>query len=547
VAALSNRPGVDPARLAHHAAAAGDDDVLARAATEACLLAVERAAFGEAVRQGEQALSVAQLLDLDRRAVLAESLGSALSALDRSDEAIALFEDAAAYWRARGASGREAAVLLLMSSALGNTALVQQSVAVVQQAVELLEREPPGADLARAYTSRASAYMLARQRDLAVEWGAKAIALARELDDRRTLARALIQTGIADVMDARFEGLAAVAEGIEIGRTEGWPAVVALGLLQIGSGCGEMRRYADAVPALVEGADHCERHHLESYRRYILAWLARCRFDLGQWDEAEATARGAASRSIGIARFVAVNTLGWLRTRRGDEDAWPLLDEALEIARRSGHLQRLWPVAVARAEAGSLAGDLEPHAPLLEEVLDLAVDRRHGVAAGEVGLWLARAGRISGAPDVAVDPFARWIDGDHLGAAADFRRMGCPYEAASALVDAGDTPSLREALATFTRLGAAPMVESAASRLRARGARVPSSRALDGDTAGLSPREHEVLKLVAAGFTNPQIAASLYISRKTAEHHVSSILVKLGVGSRTEAAAAAVRLGVTAE
>ena len=51
-----------------------------------------------------------------------------------------------------------------------------------------------------------------------------------------------------------------------------------------------------------------------------------------------------------------------------------------------------------------------------------------------------------------------------------------------------------------------------------------------------------MLRLVAAGFTNPQIAAALYISRKTAEHHVSSILVKLGVSSRTEAATAAVRL-----
>ena len=53
-----------------------------------------------------------------------------------------------------------------------------------------------------------------------------------------------------------------------------------------------------------------------------------------------------------------------------------------------------------------------------------------------------------------------------------------------------------------------------------------------------------MLELVAVGFTNPQIAASLYISRKTAEHHVSSILVKLGATTRTEAAAAAVRRGL---
>jgi DNA-binding NarL/FixJ family response regulator len=59
----------------------------------------------------------------------------------------------------------------------------------------------------------------------------------------------------------------------------------------------------------------------------------------------------------------------------------------------------------------------------------------------------------------------------------------------------------------------------------------------------LSSREREVLRLVAAGQTNPQIAAALYISRKTAEHHVSNILTKLGVATRTEAAALHIRSG----
>ena len=68
------------------------------------------------------------------------------------------------------------------------------------------------------------------------------------------LGRALIETGIADVMDGRFEGLDRVRDGIELGRRRtDCRVVVAAGLAQIGSGCGEMRRYDDAVPALVEG------------------------------------------------------------------------------------------------------------------------------------------------------------------------------------------------------------------------------------------------------------------------------------------------------
>ena len=173
------------------------------------------------------------------------------------------------------------------------------------------------------------------------------------------------------------------------------------------------------------------------------------------------------------------------------------------------------------------------------------------MAIGEIGYWLRQAG---GAADVdvrgAAGPFAHSLADDHLGAAAAFRRMGCPYEAARELAATGDVASLREALATFRRLGAAPAAAAVASQLRALGARVPARRASRADAPGpqrpgdLSEREVEVLRLVAAGFSNPQIATSLYISRKTAEHHVSNILAKLGVTTRTEAAAAAVRLGV---
>ncbi|MFI5083077.1 MAG: response regulator transcription factor [Streptosporangiales bacterium] len=62
---------------------------------------------------------------------------------------------------------------------------------------------------------------------------------------------------------------------------------------------------------------------------------------------------------------------------------------------------------------------------------------------------------------------------------------------------------------------------------------------------GLTEREREILVLLAAGRSNPQIAETLFISPKTASVHVSNILAKLGVASRVEAAAVAHRLGVT--
>jgi DNA-binding CsgD family transcriptional regulator/tetratricopeptide (TPR) repeat protein len=549
VLALSARPGADPARIAHHAAECGDEGAIATWSRLACADAVARTAHREAVRHGERALRGVVHLRADDIAELRTNLARAMVALSRGDDAELLARQAAEHWRVVGDDAREAAALIAVSAALGEMGRMEASLTPLRRAIELLERHQPGADLAEAYVRMASTHMLARERDEAVVWGQRAIDLATALGDAMLLGRAVIQHGTADLMVGRPEGLAHIRQGIEIGERHQLPAVVAIGHLQIGSGCGEMRRYDVAVPALEAGIAISAEHHLESFRRYQSAWLARCRFDLGQWDDAAALAReSVAGRTSLIARFVALNTMGWLRARRGDDDVWPLLDESLDIARHIAHLQRLWPVAVARAEAGWLAGALQPHVPLLREVLALAQRRRHALAVGEIGLWLWRAGAIDAAPPDAAEPFAGWMSGDHLGAAAAFRRMGNAYEAASALADTNDTASMRAAWATFDRLGAEPHARLVATALDERGVRISRSERVRAkgptNVAGLTGREVEVLRLVAAGFSNPQIGAALFISRKTAEHHVSNILIKLGASGRAEAAAAAVRSGV---
>jgi DNA-binding NarL/FixJ family response regulator len=69
-------------------------------------------------------------------------------------------------------------------------------------------------------------------------------------------------------------------------------------------------------------------------------------------------------------------------------------------------------------------------------------------------------------------------------------------------------------------------------------------RATSGNPAGLTDRELEVLALLAEGLRNPDIADRLVVSARTVDHHVSSILGKLGARTRGEAAAAAIRLGL---
>jgi DNA-binding CsgD family transcriptional regulator len=149
-------------------------------------------------------------------------------------------------------------------------------------------------------------------------------------------------------------------------------------------------------------------------------------------------------------------------------------------------------------------------------------------------------------------------------AVAAWERLGQPYRAAyagyrqaEAILAAGDRDSaataLRRAAAISGRLGARPLdreIQALARRARLElappvGAAAPAAGvSAPAAQLGLTPREAEVLALVAAGRSNRQIAQALFISPKTASVHVSNILAKLGVAGRVEAAAVAHRLGL---
>jgi DNA-binding NarL/FixJ family response regulator len=141
---------------------------------------------------------------------------------------------------------------------------------------------------------------------------------------------------------------------------------------------------------------------------------------------------------------------------------------------------------------------------------------------------------------VAAPPYAALLAGRWQEAAALWEALGCRYDAAMARAEMPDADSLRAALAALDELGARADADRAANRLR--GLRIPVPRRPRRTTAanpsGLTDRELQVLELLRAGLTNTEIAGRMFISAKTAEHHVSAILTKLGVESRTEAAQA---------
>jgi DNA-binding CsgD family transcriptional regulator len=243
--------------------------------------------------------------------------------------------------------------------------------------------------------------------------------------------------------------------------------------------------------------------------------------------------------------MAALSVLGLLRARRGDPDPWGPLDEALTLA--GPELQRLEPVAVARVEAAWLSGDRDRVIAEADRVEPVARAANAGWVLGELAVWRRRAGAPAVPCPEAAAPFALELAGCHDEAAATWTALGCPYEAALARAGADDEDAQRQGLEELQALGATATAGLIARELRRRGAthvpRGPRPTTRE-NPARLTARELEVLELLADGLRNRDIAERLFVSTKTVAHHVAAIMSKLGVRSRGEAVAQALRDGL---
>ncbi len=551
LAALRNRPDAVQlaARLAHHAEAAGDNEAVLAYAPAAARQAAALKAHREAVSQYTRALRCAGGMPPAPRAELLEALAYQCYLTDRHDEAVVAWAQALELRRALGDPLREGDILRWLSRPLWYLGRHAEAEASVRSALRVLEPLPPGAELGWAYSDLARLHMTARQSAAAIDWGEQAAALGERLGDTALRSHALNNVGCARLQNGDERGWVQLDRSLELalagnheehaGRAYANLSTRALASLQL----DRAARYLD------EGLAYAIDHDVQTYYLCMLGSRPYQLLRQGRWSEATDVATLLLARPAlsPLYRIEGLVALGRIRARRGDPEVAAVLDEALRLATPIGGVW-LATVQAARAEAAWLAGDAARAADEARGAFDEAIEHNDRWLAGELALALWRAGRLNALPPAAAEPYALQIAGQWRAAAAQWQAFGCPYDAAQALVD-GDEPALREALATFERLGARAASGMAARRLRALGVRgVPRGprSATRANVAGLTAREVEIWSLLGEERRNAEIAERLFLSPRTVDHHVSSILTKLGVRSRAEAARCARERGAPA-
>jgi ATP/maltotriose-dependent transcriptional regulator MalT len=437
--------------------------------------------------------------------------------------------------------------------------------------------------LLRGWSWLAHAYRM-EDLDRASELTRRALAAAQRLGDVDLELTALSQLGLIHVGQGDASGGFAMIDEATAAALAGERST----LDTVVYACCDMMNACELASDVERAVEWCRiaDRFVESYGCPYL--YAECRIyygsvltATGRWADADRELRTGLRLTDGTCPGLhgrALVRLAGLRIRQGRlEEA----SKALTHATRDGgddveaNLSRA-ALALARGDArqaarfldGGLPG-FERHRTVLAAALDLLVDAR--LAIGDVAAATDAAGRLmdtsAAAPGGrALDAQARAARG-RVGAAAgkpddaaaDLRAaislwtaLGFPYEQARARFELGRVLSVshpeagveqaRRALASFERVGAAVDADRVAAFLRSVGV-TPRTGRRTGKP--LTQREQEVLDLLACGLTNPEIAERLHVSRKTASHHVSSILTKLDLRNRAEAAAHAATINRT--
>jgi DNA-binding CsgD family transcriptional regulator/tetratricopeptide (TPR) repeat protein len=481
-----------------------------------------------------------------------------------------------------------------------------EAAAALSKGLALLPDDEVSPERAWLLSNRTKALMLHSRWEDAVESAREALPLAIEAGDDDARVGTLNSLGVALMgIGEEADGIATLREAIQLATDRGFSQLLGTSYTNLADGLHLAGRSEDGLAAALEGRAVTEESNRT--QAWLSLQAVEILIDLGRLAEADTympryddrPAHGMYLANLDLRRAE-------LALLRGDHGtARTVLEEAGRVALHAGQPQFQGPHGAFMGELHRREGDLEAARAAIEDAAptlggDTVRAARLAALGAQVEAEAADRARDLGRSDEAERAAARAADhaaraqaaiggrsrverayaaearahatrarggsadDELLAAIGMFEELGRPHPAASMLLvlaneqlRAGDrdaaAKSAGEALESASAMGAGWLAAEARSFLVRARLPLPEGcdeaagdevEALEDDPFGLTPREREVLAMVAEGATNREIGERLFMAEKTASVHVSRILAKLDVRSRTEAAAVAHRHGL---
>ncbi|MFD1948420.1 ATP-binding protein [Nocardioides aestuarii] len=540
----------NPAVLTHHAVAAHDAPKASAYARQAAAEAISAGAHGEAAAFFEIALQHlgaeppaerAQLLvDLAFQQYMTGQLPKAIRNVEATFPLWAQANDLAGEARAHAA----VAIYEYYNARRRHADLHLDAASTIAQ--------DAGDALTFRHARISAAYLAYMSSDDSAVTDHMALATAPGIDDGQDLLR-LRRRLIEDVTDlsaGREEARDRILDDVDDSRRQGFDELASTLYSQLSYLDVEQGRLTAAERLLDQSLPFTVERDIPICRQWQTGVRSRLHLGKGRWnaalEDAETVLGTEGGMQVALLWPFVVTALVPLRRGQGFpreqlERAWTLADSLDEPLRRLAVLAALAEVAWMIGEEDPRVHDLAPRG-----LTDLS---RPATAWSSAALatWLRRLGLPVEMPADAPTPFRLAIEGRHAEAASWWHTAGDSFQEAMTLSDSPDAQHRLAAVAVLDRLGAVGTADRLRAQLRAEGVGAVPQRPREATRAnpgGLTNRQLDVARLVARGLSNSEIAAALYISPKTADHHVSAILGKLGLESRRAVARKAEQLGL---
>ena len=426
----------------------------------------------------------------------------------------------------------------------------KKAVDTARKNIELLANQRSSSITAMAFAHLGRLKMLSDETDECLLWSEKAMAMAKELANEEILCYTLnsIGTMLAKNISTRKKGLELLQQSMDVAVKINNEEYIGHAYANLAANAVRMKDYVNAKKILETAIQFLDERDIDLGTKYLLAYETRLALETGNWTKANSIV----SNFINNDDFPPIGKIGILivaatiKMRRGETGAVPLLLEAMDKALSTGEPQRIAPAMAGILEYEWITGQHVIEKPVLDDVLNMIEERGNIYENSAVAFWLFKARKQK-------LPLKEFYEGYHtedksmaLKASVLWKQLGCPYEQALTLFE-GNDDNKKEAIGIIQKLGADAIYEKMKFEMRASGIKsIPRGirKSTKSNPANLTDRELDIIQLLKDGLQNKEIAAKLFISPKTVDHHISSIFFKLDVNSRTKAVQEASRLEI---